>query len=213
MQGWGVKTIAGLGMLAGWFLACAGEDIPPVDDELRGALADGFGGAADGQMASAGSSGSGNAGRGGSGSGNGGRGGSGTSGSANTAGSDSGGGAGGGAPVGGSGSGGGGVAECDAFPIIQEKCGTVGCHGAGSGQGAFGVSEDGLAEFIDKPSTYGRCDGVYIDSANPEASLIYTKLSEDFPDGCGNLQMPANGDFLSADDTACVLGWLQQFAD
>jgi hypothetical protein len=25
MQGWGVKTIAGLGMFAGWFLACAGE--------------------------------------------------------------------------------------------------------------------------------------------------------------------------------------------
>ena len=35
MHGWGVGTMAGVGVLAAWFVACAGETIPPIDDDLR----------------------------------------------------------------------------------------------------------------------------------------------------------------------------------
>ena len=206
MQGWGVKTIAGLGMFAGWFLACAGDDIPPIEDELRGALAQNFGGASM-VVGSAGNAGSGTGGSGGSGSGN--------AGSANNAGSgNAGGGAAGdgGEPVGG---GGGGVdaPDCDAFPILQASCGIVGCHGEGSRVGEFGVSEDAIGEFVDRPSLASACDSVFINSANPEESLIYTKLFMDFPMGCGTLQMPAAGDFLTDDEVQCVLGWLGRFAE
>lgn len=201
MQGWGVKTIAGLGMFAGWFLACAGDDIPPIEDELRGALAQNFGGAS----METGSAGSGMGGRGGSsGSGT-----SGSSGSANAGSGNAGGGAAGdgGEPVGG---GGGGVAECDAVPILQASCGLAGCHNEGAPNGGFGESGELAATYVDQPSKF--CDAVIIDSANPEESLLYTKLFEDFPDGCGNSQMPLTGSFLTEEETECVLGWLQQFA-
>jgi hypothetical protein len=203
MQGWGVKTIAGLGMFAGWFLACAGDDIPPVEDDLRGALAQNFGGAS----MQTGSSGSGTGGRAGSGSGNGGR-----AGSANNAGSgDPGGGAAGdgGEPIGGGGSaGGGGV--CDAFPILQRSCGLPGCHAAGVSQGEFAASEDGVVDFVDQTSTRGAMCGSFINSSNPEESLIYSRL---FEAGCGNLSMPLTGDPLTAEESDCVLSWLQQFAE
>lgn len=204
MQGWGVKTIAGLGMFAGWFLACAGDDIPPIEDDLRGALAQNFGGA---PTASAGSGGSGTGGRGGSGSG--------TSGSANNAGSgDPGGGAAGegGEPVGGAGSGGGGDV-CAAFPILARSCGVNStCHADGSGQGSFAADEAGVVDFVDRPSTKGNaCDQLFIDSANPEESLIYTRL---FAGDCGgNLSMPLTGDPLTEEESDCVLSWLGQFAE
>lgn len=192
--------MAGFGMLAAWFVACAGEDIPPIDNDLRGALADGYGGAA--QVGSGGGAG-GNAGSGDAGSAN--------AGSANAGSGNPGGGAGGGEPVGNAGSGGGG--ECDAFnTIIQPRCGTAGCHNEGAGAGEFGASEALAAEYIDEPSI-SFCDGLVIDSANVEESLLYTKLSEASPQGCGSLQMPANGDLLTDEEIACVLGWLQQFAD
>lgn len=205
MQGWGVNMVAGLGIFAGWFLACAGQDIPPIDDDLRGAIAQGFGGA-DTQMGSAGASGAGNAGRGGSGSGSGGSG-SGSAGSANNAGSNAGGGAGGGGsgPVGG-----GGEPECDAFPILARSCGLAGCHGEGAPPGEFAGSEALAASYLDQESQY--CNELIINSARPEESLLYTKLFADFPSGCGNSQMPLAGAFLTDEESECVLGWLQQFA-
>jgi hypothetical protein len=203
MQGWGVRTIAGLGMFAGWFLACAGDDIPPIEDELRGALAQNFGGASM-EVGSAGTAGSGTGGRGGSGSGNGG--------SANNAGSGNaaGGAAGdGGGPVGGGGSG----DTCDAFnTILLDRCGSSGCHNDGSPQGAFAVSEQDVLEFVDRPSTKGNaCDQLFIDSSNPEESLLYTRL---FSADCGGiLSMPLSGDPLTEEQSDCVLSWLGQFAE
>jgi hypothetical protein len=210
MQGWGVKTVAGVGVFAGWFLACSGDDIPPIEDDLRGALAQNFGGA---PTASAGSGGSGTAGRGGSsGSGNGGsgNGGSGSGGSGNASGGAAGSG-GGGEPAGGSGSGV-DAPDCDAFPILQDSCGLAGCHGANAPFGDFGESEDAINDFLDKPSLDPDCDYPIVDTADPANSLLYVKLGEDWPRECGNLQMPAQGDFLTEDETLCVLGWLGRFA-
>jgi hypothetical protein len=199
MQGWGVKTIAGLGMFAGWFLACAGDDTPPVEDDLRGALAQNFGGAS----MQAGSAGSGSGGRGGSASG--------SSGSANAGSGNAGGGAAGdgGEPVGGGGSGGGGD-FCDAFPILQRSCGLPGCHAAGVSQGEFAASEDDVVDFVDLNSTRGAMCGSFINSSNPEDSIIYSRL---FEAGCGNLSMPLTGEPLTEEESDCVLSWLQQFAE
>ncbi len=198
-QGWGVETIAGFGILAAWFVACAGGDIPPVDDDLRGALVSNFGGQ-DGQLSGGAAGAGGDGGDGGSASGAAGAGGDGGSAS-------------GAAGAGGAGSVGGGN-ECDAFnTILVDSCGSAGCHGANSPQGAFAVDEQGVLDFVDQPSTYDTCDGLFIDSVNPEESLLYTKLDEDFPAGCGNLQMPLTGDLLDDTQKECVLDWLGQFAD
>jgi hypothetical protein len=205
-QGWGVETIAGFGILAAWFVACAGGDIPPIDNELRGALIESFGGQ-DGQMPGGGAAGAGGDGESGA-AGAGGDGGAGDGGAASGAA-----GAGGGGNPGGAGSVGGGD-ECDAFnTILLDSCGSAGCHGANSPQGAFAVDEASVLDFVDQPSTYDTCDGLFIDSANPEDSLLYTKLDEDIPPGCGNLQMPLTGDLLDDTQKDCVLDWLGQFAN
>jgi len=200
-QGWGKSGIA-FGALAAWFIACGGEDIPPVSNDLRSDLEEAYGGAEG--VGSAGAAGADNGGAAGSGP-SGGSGGRANPPPAAGNGGDSG--AAGSGPVGGGGGG-----DCDGFALIQDRCGTAGCHGANSAQGGFGVSESAFAGFVDEPSTLFDCDSVFIDSGDPEASLIYTKLSQDFPQGCGNLQMPANGDFLSDDEAACVLSYLTQVA-
>lgn len=208
MQGWGVNMVAGLGIFAGWFLACAGQDTPPVDDDLRGAIAQGFGGG-DTQM---GTAGSGNGGRGGGNAGSANAGsanaGSSSAGSANNGGGNGGGAGGGGEPVGG----GGGGDICPAFDtIILERCGSAGCHNEGASIGEFGASEELAATFVDEPGS--ACDDLIINSANPEESLLYTKLFDPIPAGCGNLQMPLSGDLLTEEESDCVLSWLQQFAE
>jgi hypothetical protein len=199
-QGWGVSAI-GFGVLAAWFIACGGEDIPPVDNELRQDLNENYGGAEG--VGSAGAAGAGGSGQSGGAGGSGGSGGRATP----AAGNGGDGGAAGSGPVGGGGGG-----DCDGFALIQARCGSAGCHGPNSPQGAFGVSEQDFADFVDEPSTFFDCDSFFIDSLRPQDSLIYVKLGTDFPLGCGNLQMPANGDFLSDDEAACVLSYLNDVA-
>jgi hypothetical protein len=203
-QGWRASTIGAFGVLAAWFIACAGEDTPPVDNDLRSALATNFGEVTGGGAAGAGGDDSGGAaGAGGSGAvtpqgGAAGASGGGSSGSGSTVG-------------GGSGSGN----RCDAFTtIIKGSCGIAGCHGPNSSQGSFGVSEANIADYVDAPSeAFGTaCDAVYIDSRNPADSLLYTKVIDDYPAGCGNLQMPLTGSLLDATQEACLLDWLGQFA-
>ena len=201
-QGWGKSGIA-FGALAAWFIACAGQDIPPVDDGLRDDLNDAYGG----------STGTGSAGAAGADGQNGGAAGSGPSGGsggrANPPAAGNGGdsGAAGSGPVGGGGGG-----DCDGFALINDRCGSAGCHNAGAVNGGFGATEDAFASFIDQPSQYDTCDSPMIDSNDPENSLIYLKLAQDFPATCGFLQMPANGDFLSDDEAACVLSYLTEVA-
>lgn len=215
MQGWGVGSLTGFGILAVCFAACAGDDTPPVDDELRGALELGYGGA-DGQQGAAGASGTRgdddptpNGGSAGAQSGGGAAGAGGNGGS-----TVAGGGAAGSGPAGGGSGGGLDPNVCDAYTtVLVERCAGGSCHGPGSSQGAFVDGEDALADFIDRPSTYDSCDGLFIDSANPEDSLILTKIGEDFPQGCGNLRMPAIGDFLNQEEEECLAEWLTQFGD
>lgn len=199
--------MAGFGMLAAWFVACAGEDIPPIDNDLRGALADGYGGAAQvGSGGGAGGAGSGNAGSGNAGSAN--------AGSANAGSGNPGGGAGGGEPVGNAGSGGGGV--CDAYEdIFVAKCGNAGCHNDGSINGAFaGEAPPLAADLVNSVSSRGDACGVLVDPAALEESLILTMVTgEADPSACFPALMPLGGDNLTPDEIACIEDWLTQFGD
>jgi len=204
MHGWGVGTMAGVGALAAWFVACAGETIPPVDEELRDDIEEVYDDGAGGQTGNAGSGG-------------------GNAGSANTpnggaagAGGDEppGGaaGAGGGEPVGG----GGGGDVCDAYnQVLVPTCGLAGCHNEGSSQGAFAIDgeEAGITAFVDRASTFDTCDLVFIDSNDPTQSLLQRRTEEDTIEGCGLVGRMPLGDELSADDQACLNEWLTQFAN
>ena len=203
MHGWGVGTMAGVGVLAAWFVACAGEDIPPVDEELRGNIEDVYGDeqGGGGQQGNAGSA-------------------SPPGGASGAAGAGSdppgGGAAGSGEPVGGGG-GGGNANLCNAYEdVLIPSCGLAGCHNEASTQnGNFAVDggEAGIVEFIDRPSQYSTCDGSFIDSADTDNSLILRKTEDPIPDGCGNLQMPAAGALLEPDQVDCLQEWLTQFAN
>ena len=213
MHGWGVGTMAGVGVLAAWFVACAGETIPPIDDELQQSIEEVYDDGAGGQQGSAGG-----AGRGGSANTPGG-GAAGAAGAAGAGGDEPAGGgaagAGGGEPVGG----GGGTLDptvCNAYnDILVPSCGLSGCHNEGSSQGAFAIDgdEEAIFDFVDRASTQESCDLLFIDSADTEQSLILRRTDAQTPPGCGNLQMPLTGDLLDAEQVECLTEWLTQFAD
>jgi hypothetical protein len=217
-QGWRAGTIGSFGILAAWFVACAGEDTPPVSDELRGALATGFGG----EYGQTGSNG-GAAGAGGGGSqgpaprpNNGGRGGS-----ANVAGSAAGAAGSGGddppAPVGGAGAGNGGGNVCDAYQtVFLQKCTGSNCHEEGSINGVFaGDNPPAAADLVNQASSRGEPCGVLVDPDDTSNSLILLMVegTQD-PFACFPLSMPLGAnDPLTPDELECVEDWLTQFAD
>jgi hypothetical protein len=205
-QGWGVKTIAGFGILAAWFVACAGGDIPPVDNELRGALIENFGGQ-DGQMAGGGAAGAGGDGESGA-AGAGGDGGA-ASGAAGTGGSGSPGGAG---SVGGSGS---SANVCDAYTtVFLGNCAGSNCHGDGAINGVFAGADPPVAgDLVDQVSTRGPECGVLVDPSNTENSLILDMVLGQQGPTCFAVPMPLGGDDLPAEDIDCITEWLTQFAD
>jgi hypothetical protein len=202
-QGWRAGTIGGFGILAAWFLACAGEDTPPVDDVLRGALVQNFGGQ-DGQLGVAGAAGGDLGGAAGSGGGGGGtpppsRGGSGGSGS----------------PVGGGGSGSGNADVCNAYEtIFIRSCVGSNCHEDGSINGAFAGDNPPLAaDLVDVVSSRGEECGVLVDSRDSANSLILQMVAGTQGGSCFPVQMPLSGDNLTPDELDCVEDWLTQFED
>ena len=98
-------------------------------------------------------------------------------------------------------------AECrstqDSILTMVGKCGGAPCHGAGSVSGDFSVSLDAL---VDAPAlSGGACSGrKYIDTANPEQSLILLKLGAGAP--CG-LPMPLGAPLTPNEDT-CLRAWV-----
>jgi hypothetical protein len=203
-QGWRASTIGGFGILAAWFLACAGEDTPPVDNDLRGALASSFGGA-DGQMAAAGAAA-------------GGRGGASSNGGSGTPPPPARGGSGGsGSPVGGggSGSGSGGGDVCDAYTtIFLQKCTGGNCHSEGSINGVFAGDEaPAAADLVDVVSSRGEECGVLVDPGDTENSLILQMVEGTQGASCFPVQMPIGFDNLSDNELGCLTEWLTQFED
>lgn len=88
--------------------------------------------------------------------------------------------------------------------IFVPSCGGTGCHGATGPQQDLDLVSPGVAGRVVGVLGIG-CSAVLADPANPEASLIYQKLSPTPP--CGS-PMPLARPALSDDDVACVLTWI-----
>jgi hypothetical protein len=97
--------------------------------------------------------------------------------------------------------------DCDApTEVFAMRCAIAGCHGTGAPIYQIDAP-DFPASYIDVPTT-GCSEYKYIDSASPEDSFIFRKVSMDDP-GCATSRMPADGTApLSDEEIECVRGWL-----
>jgi hypothetical protein len=183
---WAVVVMIGVGAFPFLTSGCAGELTDAQRETREGGLTTG--------------------GSGGGGSGGGGSGGSG------------GGATGGSAGAGGSTGGGAGNPEtCMLAMSKQKNCGLVGCHAGANAAAELLMTEDALRQardlFVDKLNK-GRVPGCMpgthklIDKAQPEKSLLYTKLTAQFP--CGD-RMPS-GDTVNDAELSCVLAWIKSVA-
>ncbi|MEI9942515.1 MAG: hypothetical protein WDO69_35320 [Pseudomonadota bacterium] len=90
--------------------------------------------------------------------------------------------------------------------IFIPSCGGTGCHGAVGPQQDLDLVSPGVASrVVGVPGTGTGCVSTLADPTNPEASLIYQKLSPTPP--CGS-PMPLARPALSDEDVACVLAWI-----
>jgi len=88
--------------------------------------------------------------------------------------------------------------------IFVPSCGGTGCHGSIAAQQDLDLVSPGVAARVVGVTGTG-CVATLADPANPEASLLYQKLSATPP--CGS-PMPLARPALSDDDVACVLAWI-----
>lgn len=89
--------------------------------------------------------------------------------------------------------------------IFVPSCGGTGCHSAVAPQQGLDLVSPGVASRVVGVSAK-QCLQMLVDPANPEQSVMYTKLLTR-PD-CGTAQMPLARPPLSSADVACVLGWI-----
>jgi hypothetical protein len=99
----------------------------------------------------------------------------------------------------------------------EKNCGIVGCHGGTKPAAELLLTDDALSQakvsLLDKPNKGmmpGCGAGMYklIDKAQPEKSLLYTKLTAQPP--CGD-RMP-NGGTVSDVQLGCMLTWIKSVA-
>lgn len=121
-----------------------------------------------------------------------------------------------GSPGSGSGSGGSGGSTSDAgdptetgcaeaCEIIEMRCATAGCHTGGSAASGLDLAISDFTMLEGRAATSAACaDETLFDSANPETSLLYTKLLD--PPACG-IRMPLG---LPLDDAEidCIRRWI-----
>ena len=88
--------------------------------------------------------------------------------------------------------------------IFEPSCGGTGCHGSVAAQQDLDLVSPGVASRVVGVTGTG-CSVTLADPADPEASLIYQKLSPTPP--CGS-PMPLARPALSDQDAACVLAWI-----
>jgi hypothetical protein len=93
-------------------------------------------------------------------------------------------------------------------------CGSAACHGEVGSPPVAGLDlasdSNNLAARLAQASGTGRCsDFMAIDIANPESSLLITKLSDTPPCGAG---MPPIGGLTEAERT-CIVQWVLAVAD
>jgi hypothetical protein len=130
-----------------------------------------------------------------------------------------------GGATGGSGGTTGGSTEACVLTLIKDPnpskaCATLGCHSGSSPAAGFLFTEAVVRqpkdELVDKPNKgYGGVMpgclanvGKLIDRAQPEKSILYTKVTAQPP--CGN-RMPV-GIVLADAEVACILNWIKSVA-
>ena len=90
---------------------------------------------------------------------------------------------------------------CDFKVLMQNKCGSSGCHGAPALSTGLDLTSEGLATRAKDKQASGACsDYLLIDRASPERSALYLMVTDD---SCG-IRMPLGGT-LSTAEQACVL--------
>jgi hypothetical protein len=99
----------------------------------------------------------------------------------------------------------------------DKSCALTGCHGGTSPSAGLFLTDDALRQakdtLVDKTNKGmmpGCPAGMYklIDKAQPEKSLLYTKLTATPP--CGD-RMPSGGTVNSA-ELSCMLNWIKSVA-
>jgi len=100
----------------------------------------------------------------------------------------------------------GGTGPCGDVPtrVFIPSCGGSGCHGKTAPQQGLDLESAGVATRLLGKSGM-ECPAVLADPANPEGSLIYTKL---LPSPSCGAQMPFARPPLPAADIACVKAWI-----
>lgn len=97
------------------------------------------------------------------------------------------------------------LAPCDMPKLFEERCGGAICHSDGDSTAAgLDLTSPGVEDRVSGAAGSG-CAGVLADPANPEGSLLYTKVVE--APTCGT-QMPLNGDPLTEDELTCMRDWI-----
>jgi hypothetical protein len=77
--------------------------------------------------------------------------------------------------------------------------------------GDFGESEAKARTYVDKASEREPSCGLYINSANPDASLLLTMTTGEQGPTCYPVVMPLGSGDLPQEDVDCLADWLSQF--
>jgi hypothetical protein len=90
----------------------------------------------------------------------------------------------------------------DVCMLLEQHCGTAGCHSGSAPAGQLDLKSSGLAtRLADMKAHTTACSGrLLIDTKDPDKSILYGKLTD--PPTCGQ-RMPI-GTPLSDDDIECV---------
>ncbi|MFV8751746.1 nucleotide-binding protein [Nannocystaceae bacterium ST9] len=94
---------------------------------------------------------------------------------------------------------------CDIPRLFEERCGGSICHADGESTAAgLDLVSPGVEQRV-AGAPGSSCVGLLADPSDPEASLLYTKVT-DAP-GCGT-RMPLNGEPLDEDELTCMRDWI-----
>ncbi|MDZ4723970.1 MAG: hypothetical protein SGI97_08730 [candidate division Zixibacteria bacterium] len=112
------------------------------------------------------------------------------------------------APPGGNNNGGGVSFAASIRPLVQTRCATASCHGAGSSQGGLAL---GSVAYTDVRNAKGGRGGSLV-STPPKAdsSLLYTVATSNPP--IGYTRMPLGGPYLSNAELTLIRDWINQGA-
>lgn len=106
---------------------------------------------------------------------------------------------------GGSGAGGGPCADVEA-DLFLNRCGQSVCHSAEAHAGKLDLVSDGIHARLKAQKATTSCDQApMLDEDNPEASVLYRKLTESF---CGMSRMPLGLPVLNSHEMGCVREWI-----